>query len=418
MNVFILGQGGRESALARSCSLSPSTKKVHIISQVPSPKDKIISHNLDLSCENKVINLLKQNNIDLVIVGPEVYCANGFADRLRELGWKVFAPSKEASQLESSKIFAKKFMEEMNIPTSKYQVVKSVEETLEAVKNFKPPYVFKADGLAQGKGVRICKTVVQVEEYAYQLFEEKIFQASGEIALIEEFHRGQEMSFFVVTNGKDYELLPLVRDYKKLNDGGLGPNTGGMGSIAPIPIEEKQKEMITKTIVEPSIKGLEKKGLFYRGVLYIGLIYSTRGWKVLEYNVRFGDPEAQVLLPLIEGDVSSFLLQVAEGKVPRLCFKNLFSICVVLASQGYPKNPEIGLKVKGDIFHETDGSYFLTCALKKRGDQFLTAGGRVLNCVSIDKDLRKAIEKVYKHASYVDWPDLHCRSDIGITECL
>ena len=418
MKCLILGRGGREEALKKACQESPSVTEVHIFSKFPRQEPKTHTHPCDVNDKDQVVEVAHKQKVDLVIIGPEKLCVEGYADDLRKEGFKVFAPSKEAAQLEASKVFSKKLMIEEGIPTPRYQVVTSPEEAVMAVENKKPPYVLKADGLASGKGVFICDSLKQVQEKAEQLFVDKIFQEAGEVVLVEEFQRGREVSFLVLTNGEGYELLPLAQDYKKYGESGKGPNTGGMGAMAPIRLPQEAVEDVHERILQPTIRGLQKRGLFYRGVLYVGTIFTDEGCQVLEYNVRFGDPEAQVILPLIEGDVASYLLQVAKGSLPKLSYKDLYSVCVSLVAPGYPFQPKRGQKIEGDIFHKTKNSYFLLGHVAKEKNSWVTDGGRVMNAVAFGLDKRQVVEWAYEQARQVQWEGLHFRSDIGAIECL
>lgn len=414
MNVLVLGKGGREHAIVKALAFSPYVKKVFALPGRAGFKSyaTCLTH-FPLEKES-LKKLVSEKNIKLVVIGPEKELTEGWSDFFRALGVLVFGPSQHASCLESSKLFAKHFMSSSGIPTSEFKEVNSLKEVLTFSPSFGWPIVLKADGLAGGKGVFICKNQKELKESAHLLFEKKIFGASGEKALLEVFQKGEELSVFVFTNGSDYMLLPFAKDYKKLKEKHQGPNTGGMGAFAPHNISETLRKNIEEKIVKPSINGLKKNNLFYRGVLYIGLMIVNENPFVLEYNVRFGDPEAQVLFPLLEGDWAEIFLALAEGKVPALKWKaNTFSACVVLAGEGYPSNPETGVPIQGNINFESKQSYFLHAGTKKTDKAWLVDGGRVLNALGLGNTKQKALQFAYEQADKVHWPGIQKRSDIG-----
>ena len=408
MNVLVIGKGGREHALVQSmkkfssCYCFPGREgfgaRLFQTSHVSSAED--------------LIPEMKEKQIDLVVIGPEAELSQGWSDVFRSHHFSVFGPSREASQMEASKIFAKEFMERARIPTARYVVVQSTKETLEQAKNFSPPYVLKADGLAAGKGVFICPHEKSLKEKAQKIFEEKMFGKAGEKALLEEFQEGRELSVFILTNGEDYRVLPLAQDYKKLLEGGKGLNTGGMGAIAPISIEPKTWRQIEENILKPTVQQIKKDGLFYRGVLYAGLILTSHEVKVLEYNVRFGDPECQAVLPLLDMNTSELFYDAAQGALPDLKFNNLFSCCVVMAEKGYPKNPQKGGSLAPLPEKEDEKAYFLHAGTKKLNEEFVVDGGRVLNAVGVGSSKEQAQNRAYR-LLYSFPHHLHFRKDIG-----
>ena len=414
MNVLVLGKGGREQALIRALANSPS---VHQVFALPgrSGFEPQATCLFNQSLEKETLKkLIKTKNIKLVIIGPEKELEEGWSDFFRSLNVLVFGPSKKAALLESSKLFAKHFMSSANIPTSEFEEVSSVENILTASPRFGFPVVLKADGLAAGKGVFICHNKEELEQSALMLFEKKIFGKAGEKALLEKFQKGSELSVFVLTNGDNYKLLPFARDYKKLKENKQGPNTGGMGAFAPYIISTDLQKNIEEKIIQPSIEGIKTNNLFYRGVLYIGLMIVNKNPFVLEYNVRFGDPETQVLLPLLEGDWVEVFLSVAEGKLPSLKWKQkTFATCVVLAGEGYPFQPIKGTSIQGDMDFESTHSYFLHAGTKKTNTGWLTDGGRVLNSVGLGKTKEESVQRAYEQATYIYWSGMQIRSDIG-----
>lgn len=407
MNVLVIGKGGREHALVQAlkenstCYSFPGREGFG----VPLFKTSNVSKAEDLIPE------MKEKKIDMVVIGPEAELSQGWSDVFRAYGFSVFGPSRQASQMESSKIFAKDFMQKTSIPTAPHFVVCSVEETLKQAEKFSPPYVLKADGLAAGKGVFICPDKRSLKESAQKIFEEKIFGKAGEKALLEDFQKGEELSVFILTNGENYRVLPLAQDYKKLMEGGKGLNTGGMGAVAPISIPADLWRDIEERVLKPTVKQMKKDNLFYYGVLYVGLILTPQGIRVLEYNVRFGDPECQVILPLLDMDISKLFYDVAQGHLPHLKLNNLFSCCVVLAEEGYPENPQKGKIIKS-FLEINNNAYILHAGTKKSKDGFIVDGGRVLNAVGIGLSREDARTQAY-HLLNSFPHHLYFRKDIG-----
>lgn len=369
----------------------------------------------DATCVDFKQLRLSPDEFDCVVIGPEVPLAEGLADDLRQRGLSVFGPSGVAAQLEASKIFAKKFMEEAKVPTAKYTIVSSVEATLAAAGSTSPPYVLKADGLAAGKGVFICKTKDELRAAAHAIFVEKTLGAAGEQAMLEEFQPGYELSYLILTDGKTYQSLPLAQDHKRLLDGDEGPNTGGMGTVAPLQIAPDLHEQIHRDILRPTVALLEKRGMLFRGVVFLGLMMTEKGPMVLEYNVRFGDPETQVLLPLLDGDWADVFSEVAHGRVPSLQWKKqTAAACVVLAAEGYPDHPKKGVAIEGELKSSSLESYFLHAGTQKVGNQQLTVnGGRVLNAMGVGHDIKQALARAYAQAERAYWPGRQMRKDIG-----
>ena len=413
MNILVLGKGGREHALVRAVKSSSPVKEVFVLPGREGFSSFGVCLSRDYLNKEKLRQFIKEKTIDLVVIGPELELVEGWSDFFRSLGISVFGPSQAAARLESSKIFAKQFMGSTGVTTSAFEEVCSVKEALFTLNRFSFPVVLKADGLAGGKGVFICHNRKEFEEAAISLFDKKIFGKSGEKALVEPFLTGWELSVFILTNGREFELLPLARDYKQRYDVHQGPNTGGMGAFAPHFVSNELMQKIQDQVIRPTVKGIEKNNLFYRGVLYMGLMITKEGPFVLEYNVRFGDPEAQVLLPLLEGDWAEVFYQVADGKVPSLRWKNLFATCVVLVDEGYPEVIKKGTGIKGDTHFSSNNSYFLHSGTKKVGEKWVTDGGRVLNAIGIGKSKEESIRRAYAQCAHVQWSGCAQRSDIG-----
>ncbi len=414
MRFLVLGQGGREHALVRALKFSPSVTEVHACPGSDGISQEAICHKVDLTDAKAVEAFVKRYQFDCVVVGPENYLVQGIADSLRAIGVSVVGPSQIASQLEGSKIFAKEFMVRAGVPTSPYEIVDNVADTLRAAQKFTPPYVLKADGLAAGKGVFVCPTLPELKSAAEALFERRTLGVAGQRALLEQFQEGYELSYLVLTNGTTHEALPVAQDHKRLSDGDEGPNTGGMGVVGPMMIDTGLRERIEREIVEPSVRGLSGGGLLYRGVLYVGIMVTPRGPTVIEYNCRFGDPEAQIIMPLLDGDWGYVFSRLARGELDKLSWKNLQMACVVLAAPGYPDSPEKGVVIEGDLGAQTSSGYFLHAGTAKNaGGQWITAGGRVLNAVGMGSSRADALKAAYAQAKHANWKGLQMRKDIG-----
>jgi phosphoribosylamine---glycine ligase len=413
MRFLVLGQGGREHAIVRALKFSPSVTEVHACPGSDGISQEAICHKLDLSDAKAVEAFIKKYQFDCVVVGPENYLVQGVGDLIRSLGVEVVGPSQIAAQLEGSKIFAKEFMVKAGVPTSAFEVVDNVADTLRAAQKFTPPYVLKADGLAAGKGVYMCATLPELKAAAEALFEQKTLGMAGHKALLEQYQEGFELSYLVLTNGVDHQALPIAQDHKRLSDGDEGPNTGGMGVVGPMMVDAALREQIEREIVVPSVRNLSGSGLLYRGVLYIGVMVTPKGPTVLEYNCRFGDPEAQIILPLLDGDWGYVFSRLARGEMEALRWKNMQMACVVLAAPGYPDAPEKGVSIEGDLGYQTSSSYFLHAGTATQDGGWVCSGGRVLNAVGMGSSRAEALKAAYAQATHVKWRGLQMRRDIG-----
>lgn len=414
MKVLVLGQGGREHAIIHALSRSPSVHEIHVAPGNDGMERLCLCHPFDWKETEKIIQFCLKSEIDYVIIGPEDPLVDGLADKLRERGILVVGPSGQGARLEGSKIFCKNFLNEAKIPTAKSKTVHTVIATMEAANSFTPPYVLKADGLAAGKGVLICHTLEQLRSGAQDFFEKQTLGLAGTSALLEQFTPGWELSYLIFTNGVDFQALPIAQDYKRLLDQDQGPNTGGMGTIAPLKIDEDLQKKIDSTIVKPCLENLQKHGILYRGILFFGLMITPEGPSLLEINCRFGDPETQVLLPLIANDFGLVMKDLATGHVQPLHFHPLASACIVMASPGYPHTPEKEVPLQGDIFSETSTSYFLSAGLKKvSAGKWVTNGGRVLCAIGIGNEITEALKHAYAQRKKVEWRGLLYRTDIG-----
>lgn len=412
MKVMVIGKGGREHALVKALGKSQSVERVYAI---PGNQgmDGVECFNDSVTDVQSVVKRCKSLSVDLVVVGPEDPLAAGISDDLRESGLLVFGPDKKGAELEASKICSKEFMDRHGVPTAPYQKVSSVEDVLSVVDQFTPPYVLKADGLAAGKGVFICKNKEELLKNSKDIFENNVLGDSGKKAIVEQFQPGFELSFFVLTNGSEYVSLPMAQDHKKLNENDEGPNTGGMGTVAPMEISSDLYQEIIDKVVKTTVSGLEKEGFVYRGVVFIGIMVTENGPQVLEYNVRFGDPETQVLLPLLDGDWGQAFKTIAEGNIPKLQWKKQSAACVVIAAEKYPSTPVKGVTIKGDLSSTSDEAYFLHAGTLKEGNEWKTAGGRVLNAVGLGTSIEEALSVAYDKVKKVEWPGMQFRKDIG-----
>ncbi len=413
MKVLVIGQGGREHAMVRALRQSPSVSEVHALPGSDGISSDAVCHALNWRDFSSVYDLCRKHQMAFVVIGPEEPLVLGLARFLRSQGIPVVGPDQEAAQLEGSKVFAKKFMMDAQVPTAKYQIVRSVAETITAAEKMAPPYVLKADGLAAGKGVFICSTRSELERSADELFEKNILGAAGQLAVLETFSRGWELSYLILTNGVEYERLPLAQDHKRLGNGDEGPNTGGMGTVAPLHLETHLNEQIERRVILPTLAEIQRRGLLYWGVLFFGLMITEEGPSLLEYNCRFGDPETQVILPLVDGDWGTILNRLSQGRLEKLQFKNQSAACVVMAAPGYPEEPQKGVVISGDLSSQ-QGRYFLHAGTKRLDNGgWQTNGGRVLNAVGLGSSSREAIANAYKQTREVNWPGMRMRTDIG-----
>lgn len=419
MNVLVIGAGGREHAIA--LALRKSEKLKRLFCSPGNPGTKTIAENiaLNISDHNNVIEFCKSNEINLVVIGPEQPLVDGLADSLRENSILVFGPSSNAARIESSKSFAKRIMNNAQVATAAYKefYVNQFEETLDYLKGIKYPIVLKADGLAAGKGVIICGDFSEAKEAVKDFFVNKIFGSSGDKIIIEEFLTGEEASVFAITDGEDFVCLSAAQDHKRIGDNDTGKNTGGMGAYAPTPlITEKLQQKIEKEIIAPTLNELKRSGNKFIGCLYAGLIITESGPKVIEFNCRFGDPEAQVVLPLIEGDFLELLYSAANGKIEKnsVKYSGGCSVCIVAASGGYPDKYEKGLLINGlDLTNENIVIYHAG-TIEKDGN-ILTNGGRVLGVTSVinSNDLLTAKKIAYQAIEKISFDGMYYRKDIS-----
>ena len=419
MKILVVGSGGREHALAWKISQSPLLEKLYC---APGNAGTMsIADNVSLNAEDMqgLVDFAYREKIDLTVVGPEAPLTLGIVDVFEERGLKIFGPKKNAAELEGSKIFAKQFMERSRIPTAEFEIADSPEQAKSIVNSgrFSFPLVIKADGLAAGKGVIICRNAKRAEEAIHTVMVEKKFGEAGNSVIVEEFLVGKEASFIVISDG--VKVLPLVTtmDHKPVFDGDKGPNTGGMGAISPSPYIDKQMfDLIMNTIVFTSITRMLEEERKFKGILYVGLMLTDEGPKVLEYNCRFGDPETQPQVLRMEGDLVEVLLAAVEENVleKEIQWNSKTSGCVVVASGGYPIKYEKEKLIEGlDEAASLPGIVIFHAGTAFRDGKYYTSGGRVLNICASENTLEETMGKIYQTISKIFFEAMHWRRDIG-----
>ena len=414
MKVLIIGSGGREHAI------SWKIKQKQDIELFALPGNGGICEIGECIEENyedieKVIKVAEEKKIDFTVVGPENPLAYGIVDLFKKKNMKIFGPVKKGATLESSKCYAKEFMKKYSVPTADFQIAESYEEAKRIIEKRTSPYVIKYDGLAAGKGVRVIDSFEEGLKYLKEIFIDNIFKGENIKVVIENCLAGKELSYLIFTDTFTYIPMVPAKDYKRVFDGDKGLNTGGMGCYSPPHFfNEEIEERIKKEIVEPTIDGLRKENIVYRGVLYFGLMLTDSGIYVLEYNVRFGDPETQVILPRMETDLIEVMEGVSEGQLNKIDIKwsDEKCVCVILASGGYPGKYEKGKEIK--YLDRVEDVMIFHAGTKKEGDKFYTNGGRVLGITGLASTTDEAREKVYKAVNVIDFEGKHYRKDIAI----
>jgi phosphoribosylamine---glycine ligase len=419
MKILVIGSGGREHAICWKLRQSPKVTDLYCAPGNGGTGFHATNIEVDITRHKKVVAFCRKNNIDLVVVGPEAPLAMGIADDLRRAGVAVFGPSYAAARLESSKIFAKEMMGANNIPTAKFRVFNDFKKAQEYLRSHEEPLVVKAYGLAAGKGVVVAESREDAVDAAERMLVKKEFGSAGGRIIVEEFLRGREVSIMVVTDGETVIPLASSQDHKRAYDGDTGPNTGGMGAFSPSPdIDGKTFDDILETIIMPTISGLKKDKIGYRGVLYAGIMMTEAGPKVLEYNVRFGDPETQAILPRIKSDFAELLMSAAKGQLTGtdIEWDSSECVCVVLASEGYPGEYEKGKEVTGIIDAMETQAIIFHAGTKYEGQSLVTCGGRVMNVVGMAADIKSASKKAYQGACKIHFDGVWFRKDIGTVE--
>lgn len=419
MNVLLLGSGGREHALAWKIQKSRLLNNLYIAPGNAGTASLGVNIDIDVADFEAMKRFSLDHDIDMIVVGPEVPLVEGVYDYFHEdediCHIAVIGPSKEGAQLEGSKDFAKRFMSRYNIPTARFKTV-TLENVMEGnafLDLLSSPYVLKADGLAAGKGVLIVNDLNEAKQSLWEMLNGK-FGAASKSVVIEEFLSGIECSVFVLTDGKSYKILPVAKDYKRIGEGDTGLNTGGMGAVSPVPFaDELFMEKVRSRIVEPTIEGLQKEKIDYKGFIFLGLINVGRDPKVIEYNVRLGDPETEVVVPLIKSDFLELFTAVATETLDEKTLEtdDLHAVTVMMVSGGYPERYENGEIIEG--LNDVQDSIVFHAGTKKIGDKVITSGGRVLSVTSYGKTMDEALETSYKNIAKIKFENSYFRKDIG-----
>ena len=415
MIICVIGSGGREHAICKMISLSPKVSKLYCIPGNAGTQQLAENINLNIDNFEKILKFLKDSKVDLVIIGPEKPLVNGIVDYLENNNIKVFGPKKISSQLEGSKTFTKNICKKYNIPTANFGIFEKKENTLNFLKNSKFPIVIKADGLAAGKGVYISKNFSEATEAVNEIFDGKFGKA--EKILVEEFLNGEEMSFFIICDGKNFNLFKTAQDHKRVNEGDKGKNTGGMGAYSPSGLINKNLEnKIIEKIILPTLKAIEEMGEKYKGFLYAGLMILDNEPFLIEYNVRRGDPECQTILPLLKTDLIDIFNACCDQNLENLNieWREEKSLCIVLCSKGYPENFINNVKIDNlNNLKLSSNDFIFHAGTKEEKNEILSNGGRVLNFVSLSSSFKVSRERAIKLINQLNWKNGFFRKDIG-----
>jgi phosphoribosylamine---glycine ligase len=417
MKVLVLGSGGREHALVWKLRQSPRVTKVYCAPGNGGVGDDAECLPVDIKSVTGIVKLADQLKPDLIVVGPELPLMLGVVDELTSRGFRVFGPTREASQLESSKSFAKEFMQRHRIPTAHYAICNSPAEIQEALPHFHTPIVVKADGLAAGKGVVICNTKEEVIQVSSEMLSGKMLGEAGSKIVLEECLKGEEISFLVLSDGENVAPLAAAQDHKRVSDGDTGPNTGGMGAYSTNALLDGQMQhWLLHHVAQPVVAGMKAEGAEYKGVLYCGLMMTARGPMVLEFNCRFGDPETQPILMRLDSDLVDAMEAAIDGKLneQELDWSADAAACVVIASGGYPGTYENGKAIRGlEEAGKLDGVKVFHAGTSKRDGSYYTAGGRVLGVTARGSDLGSAVDRAYEAVGKISFDGAHYRKDIA-----
>ena len=417
MKILVIGAGGREHALVWKLSKSPSVRKIFAAPGNAGMSD--CAECLPLAA-NKTVELADfaaSAGIDLTVVGPEGPLVHGVVDYFRDRKLPIFGPTKSAARLEGSKAFAKKLMARYSVPTARFGIFQDLEEAMRHLAGCEIPVVIKADGLAAGKGAIVAQTRDEAERALTGMLKEKVFGEAGSQVVIEECLQGEEVSVLAMVDGTHFAVLEPSQDHKRALDGDLGPNTGGMGAYSPVPmISAEAMEQVRRKVFEPVVRGMAEQGAPFQGILYAGLMLTPEGPQVLEFNVRFGDPETQAILPRLKGDLVQLMLASIQGglKGVRPEWDSRAAACVVLASQGYPGKYDMGREITGiQDAQEILDTLLFHAGTKKEGNRWLTVGGRVFSAVGLGESLEAALDRAYQAADKIQFQGRHFRRDIG-----
>lgn len=417
MKVLVVGSGGREHALVWALHRSPQVKEIHIAPGNGGTDELAI--NVPIAAENipALVDYATAERFDLVVIGPEIPLALGLSDALRARGLRVFGPSQAAARIESSKAFSKDFMWDNAIPTAEYRVFQDYGEALRYLDTHPAPVVVKASGLAAGKGAIVCQSQEEAQHALYQIMQERAFGEAGDTVVIEECLVGQEVSVLAFADGRTVTPMVLSQDHKAAYDGDRGPNTGGMGCYAPAPLLDGDlQQRVIEQVLQPAVDALRRAGTPYIGVLYAGLMVYEGDFHVLEFNCRFGDPETQVILPLLKTDLVTVMQACIDGRLDQieLEWEDQSCVCVVMASGGYPDRYQKGYPISGlEEVARMENTVVFHAGTKRQDGQIVTAGGRVLGVTAWAPDLAGAVERAYQAVHRIHWTDVTFRHDIG-----
>jgi len=417
MKVLVIGGGGREHALVWKLSQSPRVDRIYCAPGNAGIAEIAECVDINPTDADALLDFVKYNWIDLTVVGPEAPLVVGVADRFVKEERLIFGPTRDGAMLEGSKVFSKELMKKYNIPTAEFRVFSSYLHAEEYVRLKGAPIVIKADGLAAGKGVIVAQSVDEAIKGLRLIMKDRIFGEAGERVVVEECLKGEEASFMVITDGETVVPLATSQDHKQVYDGDRGPNTGGMGAYSPAPVVTPQlREKIMQTIIHPLLRGLKREGVKYRGIIYAGLMICDDAPYVLEFNCRFGDPEAQPVLARMEGDLFELLKATADGRLRdvRVTWREDPAVCVVLASKGYPGSYEKGKKISGlDKLKDEKDVIVFHAGTRSENGNIVTSGGRVLGVTALGRDIREAKQRAYSAIERIGFEGMHYRKDIA-----
>ena len=417
MKILVVGGGGREHTLVWKLASSPLVDKVFAapgnagIAELAECVDIRVDH------LTRLADFAQRNSVDLTVVGPEVPLTLGIVDEFEKRGLKILGPNRSAAEIEGSKVFAKQFMKKHHIPTASFKIFDKPEEASDFIRSSEMPLVIKADGLAAGKGAIIVEDTRSALSTIQKIMVDKIFGGAGSRVVVEDFLEGEELTVLAFTDGKSVFPMLLSQDHKKIFDGDRGPNTGGMGAYAPTTVaDDRMMKRIYDEVLEPTVAGLEREGRTFKGILYAGLILTEMGPKVMEFNCRFGDPETQVILPLLKTDLAEIFSSIIDGELSLqdVEWSDNFAVCVVLASAGYPGKYEKDKEISGlRKARQTEEVVILHAGTRRQKDRVFTSGGRVLGVTATDQSMDDAIHKAYSAAKKIEFEGMQYRKDIG-----
>ncbi len=417
MNILVIGGGGREHTLCWKLAQSPQVEKIYCAPGNAGTAG--VAENLPVKADDLdgLLAAAKEKSVDLTVVGPEAPLVAGIVDLFQSAGLAVFGPVAAAAHLEGSKAFAKEIMAKSGVPTGQAEIFSDYQQALANLRQRGGPIVIKADGLAAGKGVYVCKTLEEAEQALKLMMVDGIYGDAGKTVLLEEMLEGEECSILALVDGKDYLLLPSSQDHKRIGEGDTGPNTGGMGAYSPAPVvTPEMEEKIAREILAPTVRTLAESGSPYKGILYLGLMVTAQGPKVVEYNVRLGDPETQAVLPRVASDLVPLFLACCAGKLAgmKIEVKNESAVCIVAAAEGYPGSYQKGQVISGlEGIKEEANTVVFHAGTAQRGGELVTAGGRVLGLTALGAGIKETQKMAYEALQQVNFDGMYYRKDIG-----